>query len=147
MRADAFSHKSKRNVLAIAIINIGFILNVENYFPHQQIVENLRIDVIPEGTDQTTYEQYYALTTEGEPVSIVEHAVSIAASPQTHVILLLDWDAFKYEKLKLDHKRYLASSPQFHRFCLDERPGYSKLIFVPKCITAGVYKHFKDIRQ
>ena len=100
--------------------------------------------MIPEGTDQTTYEQYYALTTEGEPVSIVEHAVSIAASPQTHVILLLDWDAAKYDELKL---RYLANSQQFHRFRLDERPGYSKLIFVPKCITAGVHKHFKDIRQ
>ena len=97
------SAKEKKKLVTAAIINVGFYLNAD-YQPHMDIIEerNTKLEstvdeqnqyVKPKkGTDGTVLEPIYALTTNGQPICLIEYAAEIANSKDVHVLQIFDWD-------------------------------------------------------
>ena len=74
-----------------------------------------------------------------------EYCVNIAnAGKNTHVVVLIDWDASKRSLIKSQH--ITTDGSQFNDFVLDARPGLSTMTFVRNANSAGICQFFKESR-
>ena len=88
-QADAFEKNKKGlDVLAVAIVSIGYAFNPEVYPLHQKKAEAEEYE--PPGSDMLGNEYYpqYMFTCNEEPICMSEYACRIASGPSTHVIQL-----------------------------------------------------------
>ena len=91
------------------------------------IVEEKRYIKPDKGTDGSTFEPLYALTTFGQPIGLTEYCAQMANQSNVHVIQFYDWNSTNYAQIKLEN---LHKDEPFHELVLDERPGYKNLSLV-----------------
>ena len=120
-RATEFEEtKGEKDLLVVAVVNVGFYLDLEEYQPHELLLipKDTHKSVgykapDQESTDGTEYERQYVLTTTGEPIGLAEYCTWIAAGPSTHVLQSLDFDGTKYARIETKH---LNVGDDFHEF-------------------------------
>ena len=92
--------QSYQTVLVIAVINVGYTLDVESYKPHYEIAYNFDNYTDP----SEDYTSIYSLTKDGEPIGLNEYCIDLAKQDDnTHVMLLLDSDTSSASKLNISH--------------------------------------------
>ena len=129
-RADKFQEEKEDNkVLAIAVINIGFCLDLD-YQPHTEIANQANY-VAPDYStkDYSQSEEFYALTTEGEPICLTEFTCDIAKNKKVHIIQLYDdhpstRGLLSLEHLKPDEEFYEKDSDLKNK---ERYEGYSRI--------------------
>ena len=76
-------------------------------------------------SDQSVNQPFFPLTKTGEPICLNEHAVHIAATPSTQVILLEDWQSETAGEP--DSAVYVDPQAEFQELRLESRPGRQRL--------------------
>ena len=91
-RADQFEKaKSDKDLLTVAVINVGFYIDLIRTDYHIAFAKNLGYKAAPKGTDGSTYDERFPLTHLGEPIGLVEYAALIAKGKSTHSIQMYEW--------------------------------------------------------
>ena len=104
-----------------------------NYQSHINLALKLGIEPPEEGSDGSCYENFWALTSTGQPIGLTEYSINIAAGSNTHVVQFFDWDPSKSSQLELKH---FEANPNFHEFVLKSRPGSKRITLVLQCNIA-----------
>ena len=144
-RSDDFEKsRGEKDVLAIAVINVGYFLDHVTYLPHVEISKKAGWKAVAPSTDKSFYDHFYALTTLGEPVGLPEYCAHIAAADHTHVMCIFDCDMTKYARIKEEN---IAAESEFHEIALSERPGQARLSLAYRVDTANLHSYLRDMRQ
>ena len=135
---------SVSETLAVGIVWIGFKL-VEELNAHKEILEDIGYKRPPKSKDNTLLEQSFAISTDGKPVCINEHATRIASGPSTHVLQFDAWSSTAYSKVKRKHLK--ATANDFIDLVLEYRPGRCSTSFVYECEIEATYQFFRKCRE
>ena len=102
-KADDFeANKGEKDLLTIAVSNVGFNLQLTHYKEHIALLDKKRKEysVAPRwNKEHGRYNQQYALTVEGQPICLAEYSFDLASGEKTHVLTIYDWDAEKPRRL------------------------------------------------
>ena len=144
IRAEEFqASSSSKEFLAIAIVNIGFYLDLVTYKPHATLAEACGYTPPERSTDGSVYSGKYALTALGQPIGLPEYCAQIAKGTKVHVMNFFDHDNAKHALIGTKH---IDSEEDFHEFQLSERPGQARLSLAFKTNTAQLCEYFEDMR-
>ena len=144
-RADEFEKdRGSKDLLAIAIINIGFYLDLVTYKPHATLAESCGYKAPENSTDGSVYSGKYALTALGQPIGLPEYCAHIATGQKTHVMNFFDHDNTKHSAIAAKH---IDPKEDFHEFQLMQRPGQARLSLAFKTNTDQLLKYFRDMRE
>ena len=85
----------------------------------------------------------FALTTDGEPICLLEYATEIASFSGVHVLFMQDWDPTKNSKLGQVHLKEGANP---YEKVLAERPGQEDISIFNNVLMTQFNSYFKDAR-
>ena len=129
-KAEEFEkEKANADVLAIAIVNVGFSLL---YFcdSHRAIWEPKSVELDRfKSTDGSKYNNNYPLTYLGQPIGLAEYASRLAAAGNsTHVMCLLD-STNNFDIINGITPHHIDKNEPFHELILMRRTGQKRLTF------------------
>ena len=144
-KAAAFErqHKSDKELLSIAIVNVGYYFDLKLSTDHIAIAEKLSYTKPGKGTDDSVYDERYPFTCQGEPIGLTESSAKIAKNTSTHVLQMLDWDPTKPGKIT--QELINVGQNGFRDLELKVRPGYSRMSYDAKANVEKLLKFFKDL--